>query len=344
MKLGIIARSDNTGLGNQTRELINMLNPTKIMLIDSTPFNKNKQHPEWYNGYNIHPVRGFPKSNDITEFIRGLDVVMTCETFYNHQFIDLAKRAGVKTVLQYNYEFLDHLNNKDLALPDVFLAPTLWNFEHMTELFGGRTNVSYLPPPTDHTLFDGVRENNYSKHHNRILHIGGKAASEDRNGTNSVVEMLKYSQEDFQVVIRTQTPLSIQCDNPRLIIDNNNSESREAMYDGFDAMVLPRRYAGLCLPMNEALMSGLPVFMTDISPNNKILPQEWLAQSHRISALRTRAILDVYSADPRNLARIVDEYMKQKNTVAEKEKAFNIGINNFSVEDLKQKYLDILEK
>ena len=344
MRLGIVARSDNTGLGNQTRELVNMLNPTKIMLIDSTPFNRNKQHPEWYNGYNIHPVRGFPKANDITDFIRGLDVVITCETFYNHQFIDLARRAGVKTVLQYNYEFLDHLNNNDLALPDVFLAPSLWNFERMTELFGSKTIVSYLPPPTDHTLFDGIRENNYSKHHNRILHIGGKAASEDRNGTNSVVEMLKYSQEDFQVVIRTQTPLSIQCDNPRLIIDNNNSESRESMYDGFDAMVLPRRYAGLCLPMNEALMSGLPVFMTDISPNNKILPQEWLAQSSRISALRTRAILDVYAADPRNLARIVDGYMKEKNTTAEKEKAFNIGMNNFSVENLKQKYIDILEK
>ena len=30
MRLGIIARSDNTGLGNQTRELINRLNPSKL--------------------------------------------------------------------------------------------------------------------------------------------------------------------------------------------------------------------------------------------------------------------------------------------------------------------------
>ena len=35
MRLGIIARSDNTGLGNQTRELVNMLNPDKILLINS---------------------------------------------------------------------------------------------------------------------------------------------------------------------------------------------------------------------------------------------------------------------------------------------------------------------
>lgn len=344
MRLGIIARSDNTGLGNQTRELVNMLNPAKIMLIDSTSFNKNKQHPEWYDGYDVQTIRGFPKSVDITTFIRGLDAVLTCETFYNHQFIDLARRAGVKTVLQYNYEFLDHLNNKELGLPDVFLAPTLWNFDRMTELFGGKTNVSYLPPPTDHTLFAGVRENNYSKHHNRILHIGGKAASEDRNGTNSVVEMLEHSQEDFEVVIRTQTPLSIKSKNPRLIIENDNSENRESMYDGFDAMILPRRYAGLCLPMNEALMSGLPVFMTDVSPNNKILPEEWLAQSNKIGVLKTRAILDIYNADPRNLASIVDSYMKEKSNISYKKQAFEIGMNNFSAENLKQKYLDILEK
>jgi hypothetical protein len=29
MRLGIIARSDNTGLGNQTKELVDMLKPDK---------------------------------------------------------------------------------------------------------------------------------------------------------------------------------------------------------------------------------------------------------------------------------------------------------------------------
>jgi hypothetical protein len=52
MRIGIIARCDDTGLGNQTRELVNMLNPDKVMLINSTFFNENKQHPEWYEGYN----------------------------------------------------------------------------------------------------------------------------------------------------------------------------------------------------------------------------------------------------------------------------------------------------
>ena len=44
MRLGIIARSDNTGLGNQTMELVKMLNPDKILLINSQFFNNNKNN------------------------------------------------------------------------------------------------------------------------------------------------------------------------------------------------------------------------------------------------------------------------------------------------------------
>ncbi len=46
MRLGIIVRCDNTGLGNQTRELVKILKPRKVLIIDSTKFNKNKQHFE----------------------------------------------------------------------------------------------------------------------------------------------------------------------------------------------------------------------------------------------------------------------------------------------------------
>jgi glycosyltransferase involved in cell wall biosynthesis len=214
----------------------------------------------------------------------------------------------------------------------------------MTELFGSKTNVTYLPPPTDHTLFNKVRENNLSKNHNRILHIGGKAASEDRNGTKSVVDMLKYAEEDFQVVIRTQTPLDIKCDDPRLVIDNTDSESRESMYDGFDAMVLPRRYAGLCLPMNEALISGMPVFMTDVSPNNQILPGKWLVESKKIGEFKTKSMVNIYEANPERLANMIDKYIEGENIKDYKNKAVEIGFNNFSVEVLKDKYLQIINE
>jgi glycosyltransferase involved in cell wall biosynthesis len=182
-----------------------------------------------------------------------------------------------------------------------------------------------------------------SKSHMKLLHIGGKAASEDRNGTYSVIDMLKYSRTDYELVIKTQTDLKINFKDSRLKVETNDEPVRENLYSGFDAMILPRRYAGLCLPMNEALMSGLPVFMTDISPNNFVLPKQWLAKSEKTGTLKTRMMLDVYSADPKHLAKIVDNYMNQRNKLKYKEEAFEIAMNNFSSQKLKPIYLDILK-
>ena len=341
MRLGIIARSDNTGLGNQTRELVKMLNPHRVLLIDSRSFNNNKQHPEWYSEYQVIKSNGFPRGSEISAFLRDVDVVLSCETFYSTNFADYARNKNVKTVLQYNYEFLENVSKSDAPLPDMFLAPSLWNLDKMIELFGDKTTIKYLPPPTDASLFAGVRENNMSKNHNRLLHIGGRKAARDRNGTETVIEMLKYSKTDYELVIKTQTPLEIKCNDSRLTIDTGNPENREEMYDGYDAMLLPRRYAGLCLPMNEALISGLPVFMTNLMPNSAILPPEWLIKSEKIDQFRAKSMIDVHAGDPKNLAKIVDAYMNTRRRGNMKKQAMGIGIENFSAESLKPKYLEL---
>jgi hypothetical protein len=342
MKIGIIARCDDTGLGNQTRELVNMLNPDKIMLINSRFFNQNKQHPEWYEGYDYKTtIKGFPTTSEIADFIKGVDVVISCETFYNPRFIDIARSRGVKTILQYNYEFFGNLVHTEWSLPDVLVAPSLWNMDKIVELFGDKCKVVYLPPPTNHENFNNAKENNMSKAHNRILHIGGKAAVKDRNGTNTVIEMLKYSKGDYEVVVKTQSDLGIKGANERLTIETKTTKEPEDLYSGYDAMVLPRRYAGLCLPMNEALLSGLPVFMPRISPNNVILPDKWTVQANKIDEFKAKAIIDVYDVDPKNLAKTVDDYMEKKDSLI-KQEAFDLGFINFSTESLRDKYINLI--
>jgi hypothetical protein len=319
-----------------------MLNPDKIMLINSRFFNQNKQHPEWYEGYNCQTtIKGFPTTDEILKFLTDIDVVISCELFYNPKFVDLAKSRGIKTILQYNYEFLDYLANPRLTLPDVLVAPSLWNFEDVVDKFGDKTRVVHLPPPTDVNLFSGAREINKSKTHKRLLHIAGKAAVKDRNGTNTVIEMLNYSSGDYELVIKTQSQLDIKCNDPRLTIDASSPDSHQSLYEGFDAMILPRRYAGLCLPMNEALISALPVFMTDISPNNKVLPSDWLFNSTKIDQLQTRTMLDVYNGDAKMLAKLVDDYY-DLNILNLKNKAFDLGNNNFSIQSLKDKYISLI--
>ena len=343
MTLGIIARSDNTGLGNQTRELVKMLNPDKILLIDSEHFNGNEQHPEWYKDYNVTTtLSGFPTKPEVIEFLRNIDVVLSCETFYRQDFLHYAKRRGIKTILQYNFEFLLNMSNPDAELPDVLLAPSLWNIEQIEKMVNGRCKVIHLPPPTDSILFENVRQNNMSKDHNRLLHVGGKFAAKDRNGTQTVLEMLKYSKASYELVITTQKFPELNLKDSRVTLNNSNPENREELYNGFDAMLLPRRYAGLCLPMNEALISGLPVFMTDISPNNLILPKEWLVKSEHINSFQAKSLVDVYDGNPEHLAEIIDEYMNNKDKREMKDSALQIGLNHFAKNNLKDKYLDLI--
>lgn len=343
MRIGIIARSDNTGLGNQTREIVKMLNPDKVLLIDSTPFKDIKQHPEWYDSYNVINSLGFPDKNICNNFLDGLDVVFSCEIFYNPHFVKMAKKRNVKTILQYNYEFLDYLNNDSLQFPDVLLSPSTWKFDDVVNKFNNHTKVLHLPPPTNSNSFKNVKNKNMTKNHKRILHIAGLRAVKDRNGTDTVIEMLKYSTAQYELVIRSQTGFTTDCTDPRLTIDFSSPENNEEMYDSFDAMVLPRRYAGLCLPMNEALLSGLPVFMTDIAPNNAVLPSEWLIEAQKVDQLMTRTMLDVYEANPRKLARAIDEYVNLDNQTESKQKAFDIGLSQFDTGELKEKYLSLFK-
>jgi len=341
MKIGLIARCDDTGLGNQTLELAKIINPDHILLIDSSPFHPhNVQHPEWYEPWDYEKIQGVPEKQTVSQFMKRVDVIITCETFYNNRLVDMAKQRGKKTILQYNFEFLDYLQNPNMTLPDMLISPSPWRIDEVKEKFGKQTNVQFLPPPTDASLFDHNRINNL-KETKRLLHIGGKAAMHDRNGTQTVVEMLKHSKEDYELVIRSQSDLDIKSSDDRVRFVIGNEAKREDMYSGYDAMILPRRYAGLCLPMNEALLSGLPVFMTDVSPNNYFLPDNWLAKSRVVGEFMTKTMLDIHEADPVLLAEKVDNYIRQDKK-EEKDKAYQIGHSNFSSEALRDKYLELI--
>lgn len=343
MKIGIVARQDDTGLGNQTRELVKMLNPEKLLIINSSPFHSGHiQHPEWYSHINNITTPGVPQKHSVMTFLRGLDIVISCETFYHTNFVEIARRMNVKTVLQYNFEFLDYLINERKALPDALIAPSMWRIQEVEEKFAEKSIIRFLPPPSSPEIFNNNKINNL-KEHKKLLHIGGKAAIHDRNGTETVIEMLKYSKADYELVIKSQTELKISSTDERLTVKTDNEENHADLYDGFDAMVLPRRYAGLCLPMNEALLSGMPVFMSNVSPNFLCLPQKWLAKSEKSGEFMARTMIDIYNTDPKSLAKIIDNYFNS-DMKQEKEEAFEIGYSKFSSDILRQKYIDLFNE
>ena len=342
MRLGMIVRADNTGLGNQTYELTQMLNPHKIMIIDFTSYNGNRQHFEWYAERDYTICNGVPTDEEMNNFLEDIDILLSCETFYNDNTPALARLKNVKTNLQYNYELFGNLRKDSRPLADVLISPSPWMIQKVYNRFYNHAKVLHLPPPTRPELFERALEVNISMDHKRILHIAGKAAANDRNGTESVLEMMRHSKADFELVIKSQTPINTKRLDPRITVEIDNVKDRQDMYAGFDAMVLPRRYAGLCLPMNEALLSGLPVFMTDISPNNVILPKEWLTVSEELGVMRLATPVIYYDINPKRFAENIDAYINLNDKTSVKQQAFNIGYKSFAPGVLKSKYLEIL--
>ena len=66
--VGILVFANQGGLGIQTKRLYNMLNPDKVLLIDSRGFSKNKKmNRDWYPEEITKVTDGFPNNRDILD-------------------------------------------------------------------------------------------------------------------------------------------------------------------------------------------------------------------------------------------------------------------------------------
>lgn len=341
MKLGIVCFANDGGLGAQTRRLAYMLKPFRVMVINSTRFSPNKaQHLDWYEQFSGYTVDGFPRDREVRKFLQGLTHVLVCENPLNFSMFSQAKQMGIKSYCQSNYEFCDNLDKPYLPIPDMFLMPSYWKIEEMKERFGD-DKVIHLPPPLDLNEFTGVREMNFNRKGQRLrlLHIVGTLAAHDRNGTLDLLRSLKFTDLDFELVIKSQhtVPVEYMVSDHRVRYKIGNERENAGLYGDFDAVILPRRYGGLSLVCNEALGSGLPVIMTNISPNNQLLPKEWVVDSVYKTNFMARVPIEVYAVDPRKLAEKIDWLVKQ-DLNRMKAEAFDLAYSNFSVTALRDKY------
>lgn len=340
VKLGIVCFANASGLGAQTRRLTYMLKPHRLLVVDSSGFSKNKeQNWHWYDQFTGYKVHGFPTDFEIKKFLEGLTHVLVCENPLNFFLFSWAERMGIKTFCQSNYEFCDNLAHPHLPLPSKFLMPSYWMVEEMKSKFG-EDRVMYLPPPLDMAEFKVARETNLARKGKvNFLHIIGTLAAHDRNGTLDLLKALKYTEAEFNLTIKSQHPLpeEYMVTDHRITYKVGNETENSDLYKDFDCLILPRRYGGLSLTTNEGLASGLPILMPDISPNNQLLPKEWLFEAAKTSQFMARVPIDVYSSDPHKMAEKIDWFVGQ-DIEALKLQAFQLAYDNFNQTVLKERY------
>lgn len=309
MRLGLIARADRSGLGVQSLEFFRAMQPERVLVIDVSQFADNAEHCNKFTDLSLYPGatvhKGWsPPQSLLVPWLRGLDAVFSCETFYCDELPDLAHGLGVKTVLQPNYEFL-----RPWCAPDLWAIPSMWHWDEIPE------PKQYLPVPIALDRF-GERRGYVNSGPRHFLHVCGRPAIHDRNGTGDLLGALQHVRSDVVLTIRCQNASYIQRllsrreipPNIELRVDATNVENYWSLYDRGDVMILPRRYGGLCLPANEALGAGMPVIMTDVSPNNQWLPAEWLVPATKTAEFMAFNRVDVYVANHVELAAKIDRF------------------------------------
>lgn len=318
MNVGLIARADRSGLAVQTWEFYRNMSPAKTLVINPTWVTSGQSiDRSMYPGEPIMDSRPYPQSamvEDpvIDEFLDDLDVVFTCETPYNFWLFERARERGVKTVLQYNYEFLEWLYPSDMPRPDLLAAPSKWNFNKVNV---GIQKV-FLPVPVNREALP-YRRSTELRH---ILHTAGTGAHEDRNGTSMMRQAMSIlpKEVDVHLSIYVQPGMPGQ----DFAVQGGNGEKvsvqhicTERYYDLYesqeDAYFMPRKFGGLCLPLNEASACGMPVIMTNVSPQDDILPGEALLPSFHAHEkdFEARARIQVWETTPEHIRdKIVELY------------------------------------
>ena len=346
--LGIMVRGDYSGLGNQTRRMVELIRPERVVYIDSTPFSKNQeQHPEWYDSFSGFKIKGFPSDKDCQKFLSGLTHFICCENPMNVNFYKIARSMGVKTFCVVNYEFLDTLNRPDMAEPDYFIMPSHWKIKEMQEKYAP-DRVIYLPPPLDLNEFKETREENLNRGEwpIKFLHTVGTLAAHDRNGTLDLLKALKFTKSNFSLTIRSQHPLPAEyiSNDPRVSYIVGSSPDVAEIYRGFDVFVLPRRYGGLCLPLQEAMASGLATILTWVSPFTEFPEAKcgYGVKAKIKGEFMARVPIDIYEVDPKDLAGAIDNAVKMGGQLKiAKINAVDLAHNEFSPASLGRKYEEL---
>lgn len=309
-RLGTMAFSSDTGLGNQTKSYCDNLKPHSVLAVDISSLNKKPIHKEWYSNFKTRWTKGIPTNRDCEWLVDNSDVILVAETPLNYHLFKYAKRKGVKTVLAFNYELLDYFQEPTLPYPDILAAPSQWHIDIVEQEFGKEAQVIYLPFPVDRDVLP-FRQ---IKKINTFVHVSGGKLYEDRNGTELVYAAIPLvKNKDVRFIIYSQHEVP-ELNDSRAVVIQSNIKNYWELYSRGDCLILPRRYGGQTLQMNEAMATGMIPIMIACSPNNIILDQLCLVTPSGSKQIKTRSMIDCYTLDPRALAAKIDEFCELDET------------------------------
>lgn len=337
MKIGVIGRSEQRGLGIQLTEFVRNMPVDRVLhiMVAKSPW------PIKPGAFSPVPTThvvfdGALPEDDVRAWLDGLDVVFTAETVYDWRLIGWAKDSNVKVVIQGNPEF--YRNRKEsLPEPDAWWWPTPWQ---IGEIPAGP--VIPVPVPALTPVVAGAPDEPTLK----VVHVAGHRAAGDRNGTELFLAALRFVSTKIDVHLYGQDggfPQFRKHPNGELHEYPNGVEDRWEMFNGTHLCVLPRRYGGLCLPAQEAMRAGCAVAMPDCSPNS-FWPTVRMSCQPGQSQLTPFGPIRTYYTKPREIAATIDRLNINRGQLMKAQAASFYWAEENSWTKLKNIYIENLEK
>lgn len=314
MRLGILARSEMRGLGLQTLAVARHLNPERVLLVQPTP-NRHPMHPEWYEPWDTTVAEWRHKGADyvldpniVRPWLDGLDVVYTAESCYDWDLPLWATKAGCRVVCHANPELLPPQAHHT---PDVvWWAPTPWLLDRLP------AGCRVVPLPVDTAAISPAPDRGEGPL--RFVHVGGHAAMLDRNGTRALAVVVRSLRGPADLLVTAQDGAL-----PRYPVRDRRVQVRTVPY-GFDhyseafvgdVLVMPRRYGGLSMPVQEAMAAGMCALMPACSPND-VWPGPRFPVSQRRDVPMLGGIIPVHDPDVNGLRVAMEALIREPNDVA----------------------------
>ena len=332
MRIGLIAQDCNSGIGSQSWEFYRHMHPAKTLITDINELHRLagktvSSYPERFTGHGetMRTKRGYPQQDEINWLLEGIDVLFVIETPLNHNIFHFARERGVKTVLQANYEFFDALA-QDIPRPDLVAAPSTW---HIEEIERAGFNVKHLPVPIATDRF-ASRIKRRAKH---FIHVAGHITTLDRNGTDIVrAAWREVKNPDVELTVYSQRPLPGDT-KPEV-------ENYWELYQAGDVLLIPRKYGGLSLQIQEAMCAGIVPLMGTHDPYAEVgCPT---VPTNPAATVPCRNPVTAYEMNPSDLAAVID-WLANKDIGEYSEKCLSWATEH-SWYALKDKYLAAFEE
>jgi glycosyltransferase involved in cell wall biosynthesis len=132
----------------------------------------------------------------------------------------------------------------------------------------------------------------------------------DRNGTNATLAALELVTSPIRAsIIGAQAPLHLEGPSPVTFDCTPRGYPRDyfdVLPADTDVLVLPRRYAGLSMPVQEAAARGVPTVMTDVLPQSRWPGVYKVPSRGKQGVVMAGGKVDVHDPDPRGIARAID--------------------------------------